>query len=78
MREAEVTRHMLGFWIALCVVVAGVLATMAFYALKAWDQDRSSTTEAMNPLAPPRNLDGHAKGRSDGPVRTTRAGRRAR
>jgi hypothetical protein len=69
---------MLGFWIALCVVVAGVLCAMAFYALKAWRQSQpSSPTELMNRLPPP-SLDGHGKGHPDRRVRTTRAGRRAR
>jgi hypothetical protein len=67
---------MLGFWIALCVVVAGVLGAMTYYALKAWNQGRPSPRpEAMNPR---RSLNGHGKRPADPKVRTTRADRRAR
>ena len=69
---------MMGFWIALCVVVAGVLATMAYYALKAWNQDRRpSQVETFNPPAR-HNLNGHGKPPAERKVRTTRADRRAR
>jgi hypothetical protein len=68
---------MLGFWIALCVVVAGVLATMAYYALKAWNQDRRPSQGELNPQ-PRHTANGHGKPPADRKVRTTRAGRRAR
>jgi hypothetical protein len=69
---------MMWFWIALGVVVAGVLSTIAYYALKVWDQDRpSSQVEAMKPPFP-RHLDRDPPARSDRRARTRRAGRRAR
>jgi hypothetical protein len=41
---------MLGFWIALWLVVAGVLGTMAYYALKVRQQRRPSPrVEGMYP-----------------------------
>ena len=66
---------MLGFWIALGVVVAGFLTAMAYYAIKGRRPKPAALRfDAMNPR-PPRSQNGHAAGDR---ARTARADRRVR
>lgn len=67
---------MVGFWIALGVVVAGFLTAMAYYAFKGRRPKPAALQfDAMNPR-PPRSQNGH---RATGDrARTARADRRAR
>jgi uncharacterized iron-regulated membrane protein len=69
---------MLGFWIALGVVVAGFLTAMAYYAIKGRRPKQAALQfDAMNPRSP-RSQNGHAhRGSGERASRRVRADRRA-
>ena len=69
---------MLGFWIALGVVVAGFLTAMAYYAIKGRPPKRPALQfDAMNPR-PPRSQNGHPRHGTVERTRRAQADRRAR
>jgi hypothetical protein len=68
----------LGFWIALGVVVAGFLTAMAYYAIKGRRPKRPALQfDALNPR-PPRSQNGHPRRGTAERARRERADRRAR